>query len=153
MNTPIPTTATTVPAPSRRRVLAAGAIERCDEAADDHAGRAAPAAVEAIGIGGTASGGPAAVADALRAFAAQSARHTPWMTAAVLAASVGAAGVHDPQFEADVEALYAAGTIRLMSGDKAGGVSFYDAMLVPPVHASEAAETAEAIEAMPIPVD
>ena len=61
--------------------------------------------------------------------------------------------IHDPQFEADVEALYAAGTIRLMSGDKAGGGSFYEAMLVPSVEATEVGEAAESSEAMPIPVD
>ena len=81
---------------------------------------------------GAVSGGPAAIVEALRAFAAQSARHTPWMTAADLAQRVGAAGVHDPQFEADVQALYAAGTVRLMSGGSAGGGSFFEVMLVPP---------------------
>jgi DNA-binding response OmpR family regulator len=78
------------------------------------------------------SGGSAAVAAALRAFAAQGDRHTPWMRAADLARAVGAAGVHDPQFEADVQALYAADAVRLMAGGPAGGGNFFEAMLVPP---------------------
>jgi DNA-binding response OmpR family regulator len=78
------------------------------------------------------SGGAAAVAAALRAFAAQGDRHTPWMRAADLARAVGAAGVHDPRFEADVQALYAADAVRLMAGGLAGGGNFFEAMLVPP---------------------
>jgi hypothetical protein len=74
----------------------------------------------------------AAIVTALRAYTAQSDRHTPWMPAAELAHGVGAAGVHDPVFEAAVQALYAAGTIRLMAGGTASGGSFYKAMLVPP---------------------
>jgi CheY-like chemotaxis protein len=78
------------------------------------------------------SPGAAAVVAALRAFAAQGARHTPWMRAADLARAVGAAGVHDPPFEAAVQALYAADAIRLMAGGPAGGGNFFEAMLVPP---------------------
>jgi DNA-binding response OmpR family regulator len=107
------------------------------EAGDDESGDPTPPeqpANVAIGDGAAraVTGGPAAIVEALRAFAAQSARHTPWMTAADLAQRVGAAGVHDPQFEADVQALYAAGTVRLMSGGSAGGGSFFEVMLVPP---------------------
>jgi DNA-binding response OmpR family regulator len=87
---------------------------------------------EPTGTPAGTSRGQAAVVEALRAFAAHAGRHTPWMPAAELARRVGAAGVHDPQFEADVQALYAAGTIRLISGGDAGGRSFYEAMLVPP---------------------
>ncbi|MBI3970382.1 MAG: hypothetical protein HY332_03755 [Chloroflexi bacterium] len=76
--------------------------------------------------------GQAAIVEALRAFGAQSKRHTPWMKAGDLARAVGVADAQDPQFQADVEALYDAGTIRLMSGGSAGGGSFYEAMLVPP---------------------
>jgi DNA-binding response OmpR family regulator len=78
------------------------------------------------------SRGQAAVVEALGAFAAQAGRHSPWMPAADLARSVGAPGAHDPQFEADVQALYAAGVIRLMAGGAASGGSFFEAMLVPP---------------------
>jgi CheY-like chemotaxis protein len=78
------------------------------------------------------SPGEAAVVAALRAFAAQGDRHTPWMRAADLARAVGAAGVHDPPFEAAVQALYAADAIRLMAGGPAGGGNFFEAMLVPP---------------------
>jgi CheY-like chemotaxis protein len=80
---------------------------------------------------GPARPGAAAIFAALRAFAAQGDRHTPWMRAADLARAAGAAGVHDPQFEADVQALYTADVIRLMSGGAAGGGNFFEAMLVP----------------------
>jgi CheY-like chemotaxis protein len=76
--------------------------------------------------------GEAAVAAALQAFAAQGHRHTPWMPAADLALAVGAAGVHDPQFEADVQTLYEADVIRLMAGGPPSGGNFFEAMLVPP---------------------
>jgi CheY-like chemotaxis protein len=79
-----------------------------------------------------ASPGEDAIVAALRAFAAQVDRRTPWMRAADLALAVGAAGVHDAQFEADVQALYAADVIRLMSDASAGGGNFYEAMLIPP---------------------
>ena len=75
--------------------------------------------------------GAAAIIAALGANATQGARHTPWMRAADLARAVGAAGVHDPQFEADVQSLYDADVIRLMSGGAASGGSFYEAMLAP----------------------
>jgi CheY-like chemotaxis protein len=78
-----------------------------------------------------ASPGADAIVAALRAFAAQGDRHTPWMRATDLARATGAAGAHDPQFEADVQALYAADVIRLMSGGPAGGGNFFEAMLVP----------------------
>ena len=53
------------------------------------------------------------------------------MPAGELARVVGATDEHDPEFEVDVQALYAAGTIRLMSGGNASGGSFFKAMLVP----------------------
>ena len=74
---------------------------------------------------------PPPIIAALGANATQGARHTPWMRAADLARAVGAAGVHDPQFEADVQSLYTADVIRLMSGGAASGGSFYEAMLAP----------------------
>jgi DNA-binding response OmpR family regulator len=74
--------------------------------------------------------GRVAIVNALRRHAAQSERHTPWMTATDLAQGVGA-GVHDREFAADVQALYEAGIVRLMSGGNAGGGTFYEAMLVP----------------------
>jgi hypothetical protein len=76
--------------------------------------------------------GRGAVIAALAAFRTESAGHRPWMPAADLARTVGADTPHDPQFEADVQALFEAGTIRLMSGGNAGGGSFFEAMLVPP---------------------
>ena len=72
------------------------------------------------------------IVEALREFNGASAGLQPWMDAAALARRVGATSAHDPQFEADVHALYEAGTIRLMSGGNARGSSFYSAMLVPP---------------------
>jgi CheY-like chemotaxis protein len=77
------------------------------------------------------SPGAHAIIAALGANATQGARHTPWMRAADLARAVGAAGVHDPQFEADVQSLYTADVIRLMSGGAASGENFYEAMLAP----------------------
>lgn len=88
-------------------------------------------AVTSSGEATAGGGGRAAIVDALRRHAAQSVRHTPWMTAADLAQGVGAAGVHDLEFAADVQALYEAGIVRLMSGGNAGGSTFYEAMLVP----------------------
>jgi hypothetical protein len=76
--------------------------------------------------------GRAAVIAALAAFKTESEGHRPWMPAADLARIVGADTPHDPDFEADVQALFDAGTIRLMSGGNAGGGSFFKAMLVPP---------------------
>ena len=78
------------------------------------------------------SSGQGAVIAALAAFTAKSDGHKPWMQAADLAQSAGAASAQDPQFEADVQALFDAGTIRLMSGGNASGHNFYKAMLVPP---------------------
>ena len=54
------------------------------------------------------------------------------MRAGDLARAVGLADERDPRFQADVQALYAAGAIRLMAGGNASGRSFYEAMLVPP---------------------
>ena len=86
-------------------------------------------------IGATAgtAGGQEAIVEALRAFGAQGSRHTPWMPAGDLARAVGLDDAQDSHFQADVQALYEAGVIRLMSGGNAGGGSFYEAMLVPPV--------------------
>ena len=72
------------------------------------------------------------IVEALREFSGASAGLNPWMGAAALALRVGATSAHDPQFEADVDALFEAGTIRLMSGGNPRGSSFYSAMLVPP---------------------
>lgn len=77
------------------------------------------------------SQGRDAVVAALAAFTAGSDGHKPWMPAADLARTVGAGSARDPQFEAEVQALFEAGTIRLMSGGDAGGGNFYKAMLVP----------------------
>jgi hypothetical protein len=87
--------------------------------------------------------GQAAIVEALRAFGAQGERHTPWMKARDLARSVGAADETDPQFQANVQALYEAGSIRLMSGSKASGGSFFEAMLVPAAEPAELAGAAE----------
>jgi hypothetical protein len=76
--------------------------------------------------------GQAAIVAALAAHTAESDGHAPWLAAADLARRTGTTGAHDPQFEADVQALFDAGTIRLMSGGDAGGGRFYKAMLVPP---------------------
>jgi hypothetical protein len=75
--------------------------------------------------------GREAVLKALEAFLAESAERKPWMGAADLASLAGASGTDDPQFQADVQALFDAGTIRLMSGGNASGATFYKAMLVP----------------------
>jgi hypothetical protein len=72
-----------------------------------------------------------AVVTALAAFLAESEGRKPWALAADLAGRAGAKGAEDPQFQADVQALFDAGTIRLMSGGIAGGASFFRAMLVP----------------------
>lgn len=77
-----------------------------------------------------------AVVNALTVFLAESEGHKPWALAADLAGRAGAKGAEDPQFQADVQALYDAGTIRLMSGGTAGGASFFRAMLVPAEDAS-----------------
>ena len=75
--------------------------------------------------------GRAHIVEALEEFNELSKGLSPWMAAAALARRVGATSPHDPEFEADVQALHDAGTIRLMSGGNAGGGSFYCAMLVP----------------------
>ncbi|HEX2185072.1 MAG TPA: hypothetical protein VHN78_06160 [Chloroflexota bacterium] len=80
---------------------------------------------------GATSRGQAAIVEALRVFAASGTRHTPWMPAGALARAVGLADEHDPRFQADVQALYEAGVVRLMSGGGASGRNFYEAMLVP----------------------
>ena len=72
------------------------------------------------------------IVEALQEFNTQSGGLAPWMAATSLALRVGATSVHDPRFEADIQTLFDAGTIRLMSGGNAGGSSFYSAMLVPP---------------------
>jgi hypothetical protein len=60
------------------------------------------------------------------------------MPAATLAQVVGADSRGDPQFVADVQALYDAGTIRLMSFGGTGATDFLEAMLVPPQPPSDA---------------
>jgi hypothetical protein len=79
-----------------------------------------------------AGGGQRAIVAALAAFAVRPGGSSPWMGAADLAREVGADGEHDPAFEADVQALYARGDIRLMAGGVASGSTFYKAMLIPP---------------------
>jgi hypothetical protein len=74
----------------------------------------------------------AAVLAALTLHANLSQGLSPWMSAASLAASVGAPDVQDATFQGAVQALFDAGAIRLMSGGNAGGASFYKAMVVPP---------------------
>jgi hypothetical protein len=76
--------------------------------------------------------GRVAVIAALEAFTAESAGRRPWMAAEDLALRSGAS-TGDAQFAADVQALFEAGIIRLMSGGNASGRSFYKAMLVPPL--------------------
>jgi hypothetical protein len=76
--------------------------------------------------------GREAIVAALVAFTAQSDGHRPWMPAAVLAEVVGADSADDPQLQADVQALSAAGTVLLMAFGGAGSTSFMEAMLVPP---------------------
>ena len=76
-------------------------------------------------------GAQAAVLAALTLHSNLSGGIAPWMSAADLAASVGAPDTHDAAFEGAVQALFDAGAIRLMSGGNAGGKSFYKAMLVP----------------------
>ena len=75
----------------------------------------------------------AAVLAALAMHDAQSAWRSRWMAAADLASFVGAAGPEDPQFEAVVRSLYAAGAIRLMVGETPSDPADYKAMLVRPV--------------------
>lgn len=76
--------------------------------------------------------GPEAIVAALVEFNAQCRGLVPWMSAADLAQRVGATGSHDAQFEANVQLLFDAGTIRLMAGGTAAGNNFYKAMLIPP---------------------
>ena len=83
------------------------------------------------------------IVEALEEFNEGSNGLSPWMGAAALAHRVGATSSHDPQFEADVQALYEAGTVRLMSGGNARGSSFYSAMLVPPDLAPRPASRAD----------
>ena len=87
---------------------------------------------QTMGATGAMSRGQAAIVEALQALGAQGSRHTPWMRAGDLARAVGVADAQDPHFQADVQALYEAGVIRLMSGGNASGQSFYEVMLVPP---------------------
>ena len=81
------------------------------------------------------------IVEALQEFNAVSLGLSPWMAAGALARRVGASSPHDPQFEADVQALFEAGTIRLMSGGNARGSSFYSAMLVPPDESEPSEDT------------
>lgn len=83
------------------------------------------------------------IVEALQEFNAQSRGLAPWMAATSLALRVGATSVHDPHFEADIQTLFDAGTIRLMSGGNAGGSSFYSAMLVPPAEPASPPEGSE----------
>lgn len=76
-------------------------------------------------------GSQAAVLAALAHYGARSGRCSPWMPAADLATFVGAPGADDPQFEAVVRSLYAAGAIRVKAGESADGRTGYKAMLVP----------------------
>ena len=85
-----------------------------------------------MGTIASTDGGRSAVVAALAAFNAASDGRGPWIPAADLARIVGAETPHDPHFEADVQALFDAGTIRLMSGSGASGASFFEAMLIPP---------------------
>ena len=78
----------------------------------------------------SSAAGRQAVVAALEAFTAESVGHRPWMAAGDLARRTGTSA-GDAQFAADVQALFEAGTIRLMSGGNASGGSFYKAMLVP----------------------
>ena len=79
------------------------------------------------------SGSQAAVLTALAIHGARSGHRAPWMAAADLASFVGARGADDPQLDAVVRSLYAAGAIRLMLGETAPGEMGYKAMLVRPV--------------------
>jgi hypothetical protein len=92
---------------------------------------------------GAVSRGQDAIVYVLRAFGARSERNTPWMSAADLAHAAGMADEHVPEFEANVQALYDAGVIRLMSGGNASGKSFYEVMLVPPEGRNEGSRTDE----------
>ena len=83
------------------------------------------------------SGAQAAVLAALARFGGQSRRGSPWVLAADLATFVGAPGADDPQFEAVVRSLYAAGAIRLLVGEAGSSETGssetgYKAMLVRP---------------------
>lgn len=75
----------------------------------------------------------AAVLAALAIHDARRGQPSSWMAAADLASFVGAPGADDPQFEAVVRSLYAAGAIRLMAEETLGERSAYKAMLVRPV--------------------
>ena len=78
------------------------------------------------------SSGQAAVLAALAIYGAKAGKGSPWMPAADLASFVGAPGADDPQFEAVVRSLYAAGAIRLIAGETADGETGFKAMLVRP---------------------
>ena len=78
-------------------------------------------------------GSQAAVLAALALHDARRGGSPSWIAAANLASFVGAPGADDPQFEAVIRSLYAAGAIRLMADDSLGGPSGYKAMLVRPV--------------------
>lgn len=77
-------------------------------------------------------GSQAAVLAALSVYSARPGRSV-WMPGEDLASFVGAAGPDDPQLEAVVRSLYAAGAIRLMIDDTGSGPTGYKAMLVKPV--------------------
>jgi hypothetical protein len=74
--------------------------------------------------------GQAAIVAALGAWAGAPGQRTGWMTVADLARCVGASDTHDPQFEADVQALYDAGTIALTASGPTASRHFAEAMLV-----------------------
>lgn len=76
--------------------------------------------------------GTTAIVETLATWAARPGNRTGWMLAADLAAAAGVSGVHDPQFEADVQALYDAGTIQLTTAGPSASQHFAEAMLVPP---------------------
>ena len=78
------------------------------------------------------SSGQAAVLAALSIYGAKAGKGSPWMPAADLASFVGAPGADDPQFEAVVRSLYAAGAIRLIAAETEDGETGFKAMLVRP---------------------
>lgn len=78
------------------------------------------------------SSGQAAVLAALEIYGASPGKGSPWIPAADLARFVGAPAADDPQFEAVVRSLYAAGAIRVIAGETTGGETGFKAMLVRP---------------------
>ena len=78
-------------------------------------------------------GSQAAVLAALAVYGARPGQRSVWMAGEELASFVGAPGPDDPQLEAVVRSLYAAGAIRLMIDETVSGQTGYKAMLVRPV--------------------